>query len=916
MINFKKISAIAGSGLMIGMTMGVAAAANYPAPFVAGGAADVAIVYGTGSGVSILDAVEAGSIQANLQSFMTGKTSTTGSVSGEAIELFTSGTKLYINDPINTVKSVLTKSELPTVLADGSFSGNVDATYTAKIDISKTARAVFQKQPTSSEDPILGINFTSSTGSGNYLYNATITFNKAINFSHSDSEGESLNILGTEYTVAAATDADTLVLLKSAEKLDLNSDAPSATVAVGGATYTVELISSSDSAATIKVTDSSGSSESKEIDEAASKKVNGITVAVTTADETNLRLSASVVVGSDKLTIENNVAVEVGEDETGIDGAIARFGNGTEAFPVGALSALTFSIYASESDKDAVRVGESFVDPVSESFKVDFAGVNIDADSTARETIRVTPSGDEKMEVKFTDHRDFEKTVTWAVNTSSNLYLAGAGKTELKNITVSEGSNTQVAQNLTEYINHNEYVVVGNEDEGYLLRLTTVKNSTADDGTLSSSTEIEFTDEFSGDKYSVKGTSISAAGVGTVIIGGKSYTVTMFGSRGISQESYNVTLNYPDSAGNALVLYPTIETGKGAKISFYRPLQVYLRNAHSRTGTIFSSAVANVSSLEFPDGDGYTSVAVHAPEAGNPAVDSQWAFGGTNLTINTTGNSVTVSVGKLLYNVTSNAVAGSGVSTDQANDTVTIYLVNPGLGGNIVNPAIIVWEEKDDNNEYQAQVIELDPADSDADDIGVNDVEDTYSNESGQWETTRYSDSKFEDAMDLWGTITTIDSTDSDQKTATISYPDEQVNVQLYFAADESAITAGGVSGGATQLGDVLVKDSEVSSVSSKNLVVVGGSCINSVAANLVDAGCGSAFTDSTGVGSGQFLIQSFGDAYTTGKVALLVAGYDVSDTVNAAKYLRTQTVKTDASTKYVGTSSTSAELQTTETSA
>jgi len=50
--NFRKISAIAVSALMTGMTMGVAAAANYPAPFVSGGSPNVAIVYGTGAGVS------------------------------------------------------------------------------------------------------------------------------------------------------------------------------------------------------------------------------------------------------------------------------------------------------------------------------------------------------------------------------------------------------------------------------------------------------------------------------------------------------------------------------------------------------------------------------------------------------------------------------------------------------------------------------------------------------------------------------------------------------------------------------------------------------------------------------------------------------------------------------------------------
>ena len=230
---------------------------------------------------------------------------------------------------------------------------------------------------------------------------------------------------------------------------------------------------------------------------------------------------------------------------------------------------------------------------------------------------------------------------------------------------------------------------------------------------------------------------------------------------------------------------------------------------------------------------------------------------------------------------------------------------------------MVIWEEKDDNNEYQALVVELDPTDASDDDIGINDVEDTFSNESGDWETTRSSDSKMEDSMDLWGTIVTIDSGDSDQKKATISYPDEQIYTQLYVAKNDAAITAGTAgTSGTTQLGDVLVKDSEVTSVSTKNLVVVGGSCVNSVAAKLVGgAYCGSMWTEKTGAGSGQFLIQSFGDAYTTGKVALLVAGYDVSDTANAGKYLRTQAVKTDASTKYLGTSATSATLQTTETS-
>ena len=70
--NFKKISAIATGVLLAGMTMGVAAAANYPAPFVEDSTADVAIVYGTGTGVSQLDEVEAGRIQEDLSAELVG----------------------------------------------------------------------------------------------------------------------------------------------------------------------------------------------------------------------------------------------------------------------------------------------------------------------------------------------------------------------------------------------------------------------------------------------------------------------------------------------------------------------------------------------------------------------------------------------------------------------------------------------------------------------------------------------------------------------------------------------------------------------------------------------------------------------------------------------------------------------------
>jgi hypothetical protein len=173
-------------------------------------------------------------------------------------------------------------------------------------------------------------------------------------------------------------------------------------------------------------------------------------------------------------------------------------------------------------------------------------------------------------------------------------------------------------------------------------------------------------------------------------------------------------------------------------------------------------------------------------------------------------------------------------------------------------------------------------------------------------------DTEISKEVDLYGTMITVDATSDDQTSATISYPDDQIYAELYLAATDAVITPGtGGSGGGTVrvLGQV--------SVSGKNLIVVGGSCVNTVAADLLGSArpiCGADFTTATGVASGQFLIQTF--ERTGGKVATLVAGYNAGDTTNAATALRTQTVDTTAGKKYTGTTASSITPVTIDTTA
>jgi hypothetical protein len=143
-----------------------------------------------------------------------------------------------------------------------------------------------------------------------------------------------------------------------------------------------------------------------------------------------------------------------------------------------------------------------------------------------------------------------------------------------------------------------------------------------------------------------------------------------------------------------------------------------------------------------------------------------------------------------------------------------------------------------------------------------------------------------------------------DQKTLKLIYHGEEVAADVYITSSESVV------GGSSESGIMTVTDSQVSTVAGKNLIVVGGSAINSVAAELLGGAYSeAAFTSMTDVGAGSFLIQSFDRA---GKTALLVAGYNAADTTKAATYLIHNGVDTSVGKKYIGATTTEATMVTT----
>jgi len=128
------------------------------------------------------------------------------------------------------------------------------------------------------------------------------------------------------------------------------------------------------------------------------------------------------------------------------------------------------------------------------------------------------------------------------------------------------------------------------------------------------------------------------------------------------------------------------------------------------------------------------------------------------------------------------------------------------------------------------------------------------------------------------GTYITYNNPTSDPETYTLAYPEDQRLPMLY-------VTSGATTTTSTVAGDLALVtvvdatklDSEVADVSAQNLIVVGGPCVNSVAAELLGnpADCTEGFTP------GKARVKLFENG---GKVAMLVAGYSGADTRLAGK--------------------------------
>ena len=779
--NFRKIASVLASTVMLSSTVALAAAANYPAPFVQSGNADVAIVYG--STAAVTDLVAVGDINTDLQARLAAQAGVSGSTTsssvtvsgGDFVQLDRPSSKLHLGDGVSDVFGrSITNTDMPSLLETVTFTSdgdNNDHEYQQKIVVENISLTQFDDSDYKQDSPTVGVRIAS----GAPILNYTLTFNDKPDFSD-NLKNSDIVIMGKNYYVLdqANTTSPSLTLLDSASTQAFN-EGETKSVSVGNATYDITV---TDVTSDNKVKISVGGKTSSSLQIGSTYKIaDGVYIGVKDViykSKDNAVSKAELSIGAGKLVLTSGQDIELNDDS--ITNLVATINNGTALLN-------GFTIQWKADGDQFVTQDSSLTLPGFGSLKLSLPGIVY----PGNEEVNVANDGRNTIQLSI-PIKDGDAELSLLTNNATQTNFSIIGK-DSANILRTTNETTLNFDGDTD----EQFVASwasGKDAESYLLYATGFK---IDNG--------------------VNKTTIKQK------VGSFEQEV---------QAGDTITL------GNVVLTIGTIE--KAAK-------QVAIT---ASTGTDFHTLYSA------------TGLKVYLPYNISGVVGGGTPAGALNLTANGI-----------------NATSFNLIFTGEDKDG------NIAAGGNIT---VVVGAQSDGKVEVTSATFTRGSA---FDEIGSSDVLVGHS----------YS---------ALGTEVNLDQ-GPDQETAKLIYHGAESYGQLVLT-DVSASVSGGGSGGSS-LGSISVSDSEVSSVSGKNLIVVGGSCVNSVAAKLLgsdSALCGSAWEQATGVGSGSFLIQTFSSPWASNKIATLVAGYNAPDTSNAAKALTTQSVDTMTGKKYTGSVSTS----------
>ncbi len=806
-LNFKKISAIAGSVLMTGLTIGTAAAASFPAPFVQSGTANVALVYGASS----TDMPAVTSIKTKLDSVMPAGSVT---VDGESVMIERAADKFNLGDSASSVFiTSINKEHLPTLLGDVTLKGedNKDYKYTQKVQLSNNLNLThFRDYDYNKDDPTIGITLEPSVEVLTYQ----IDFTTAPNMSDDVMRYTELNILGKNYFISELSNSsNTITLLDSASPTTSLIGDEQKTVGEYTVSITNAVIDSTTHKATLsvngKTTGSLARGDVYRIADDVYLGVKDVQVATRERDEHRVEF----VIGSGKIELRSGSTILLNDKN------VREL---TTTFTKSNSLLNSIAITWKTDDREFITPESSLTMPLFGSLGLAMSGMtfptgeDISVLSDSARSIRLTApirDGTANLNILYTGE-----------NVSSGF--TGIGR-DVNNKLVTSGTTSLT---FNETLKDRYFVVSwysGSESQTYLASASITEDS-------SDIARVSVRNELTGTNFCENVANGSTCTVGNVILTASAVNAT----------TGNVYATFTTTTANA---FNTLYTAKGLKLT----LPWVNTTAHTLGGTNKSTAAAACAAVPL------TSTALAYAGVLNFTADGEY---GTNLN-QTTCTFTSTTAGYVLnfaeanpesdargtgttFNLTLNATGGTSGSEKVQVSGVSITSHTPTSGHRIM-----------DTDDYVGYV------------------------------GSRYA-------------TKVLHKTGGDQDYAELTYYGGEVSGNFYVASADATSTTG------NPLGNVIYKDTEVTdTVKAKNLIVVGGSCINSVAADLLGgAYCGSAFTTATGISNGEALLKAYPNKYTNGKVVVLVAGYEAADTQMGATYLINKNVDTSTVSSKVTT--------------
>jgi len=775
--NFKKITSVIASTVMLGSTIAFAAAATWPAPFVEDGTAKGAVVYGATAAST--DYSAALDLQTDLNKDVTvsaGETTVTG---GDFVKLERSSDKFNLNDAMGDFYPNLDEDELSTVLAQGVYSNdaNDEFEYDQKITFGSNLNLThFQDSEFNNDEPIIGFDLTDGAIILNYTLEFTDDAEAGSNLwgAGNDLETTDLTLLGRSYYLLSARNSsgvDKITLLDTANSA-IVTQGETSTITTASSSYDVS-IEYIDSDEVILNVD--GVSTNKLEEGGVYKVADNVYVAVKSIlyDQKEAGISkAEISVGSGKILLENGAEVEINNEDVkdmkfdvvGSDDQVKYGLRSTITKSTNDLSKIELEWRL--EDDNWIAPGTELTMPGFETIKLSMGDF-------------IMPSPEKTMLNGDSDYVAIDTTITEGAvvipilyTNSTNSGIEGLGKKTKEKLVTNDTTSPSFNLNETE----NSYFAVswisGDDSETYVYQISGIDEQ--DDG----DNETSLTNLADGKDLTLK-------------------ELTDYETNG--QVKVTLTAANEDLKTATVLVEPTSGgTVYGDRIVTKKGLQIRLPVDNATLTT-----------------DGYINIS---------AVPTSWVM-----------------------NVSEEDKDGN----IDSGETATVTIAIDGTDG--LEPTditgVTLYETSDGSDQYVGYAVS---------DLATKILQDKPTNGLNDVE---------------------------------VYYAGEESYAEVFISEAEASVS------GAAGTGIVVVKDTEVDSVKDKNLVVVGGSCINTVAASMLglsEGTCGEAFSAATNVGAGQYLIEVGASPVNANKMAMLVAGYNAADTESAVTKVLEGSMSTD----------------------